>query len=173
MFLSGLPPDIPGYLHGRFAVLSGLPPDIRSWLTLSPEGAEESSAGIAAAPELWASFGRLHEDKALAAEAMLRDSLIAHANELSSDQHIMLKLTLPEEDNFYADLIADPQVVRVVALSGGYSREEANARLTRNNGMIASFSRALSQGLSAQQSEDDFTSTLDATVQSIRDASAT
>ena len=108
-----------------------------------------------------------------AAEAMLRDSLMAHANELSADQHIMLKLTLPEEDNFYADLIAHPQVVRVVALSGGYSRDEANARLSRNNGMIASFSRALSQGLSAQQSDEDFTATLDETVQSIRDASAT
>ena len=115
----------------------------------------------------------IHSPEKAAAEAMLRDSLMAHANELSSDQHIMLKLTLPEEDNFYADLIAHPQVVRVVALSGGYSRDEANARLTRNNGMIASFSRALSEGLSAQQTDDDFTSTLDATVQSIRDASAT
>lgn len=108
-----------------------------------------------------------------AAEAMLRDSLIAHCNKLTADQHVMLKLTLPEEDNFYADLIAHPQVVRVVALSGGYSRDEANARLSRNNAMIASFSRALSEGLSAQQSDADFTATLDATVQSIRDASAT
>lgn len=108
-----------------------------------------------------------------AAEALLRDGLLAHANQLSADQHIMLKLTLPEEDNFYAELIAHPQVVRVVALSGGYSRDEANARLSRNNGMIASFSRALSEGLSAQQSEDDFTSTMDATIQSIFDASNT
>ena len=107
------------------------------------------------------------------AEAMLRASLLEHANTLSADQHIMLKLTLPEVDNFYADLVAHPQVVRVVALSGGYSRDEANARLSRNNGVIASFSRALSEGLSAKQSDEDFTATMDATIQSIRDASAT
>ena len=107
------------------------------------------------------------------AEAMLRASLLEHANTLGADEHIMLKVTLPEEDNFYADLIAHPQVVRVVALSGGYSRDVANERLTRNNGMIASFSRALSEGLSAQQSDEDFTATIDATIQSIRDASAT
>ncbi len=107
------------------------------------------------------------------AEAMLRSALLEQANALSADQHIMLKLTLPEEDNFYAELIAHPQVVRVVALSGGYSRDEANARLSRNEGMIASFSRALSEGLSAKQSDEDFTSTMDATIQSIRDASAT
>ncbi len=107
------------------------------------------------------------------AEALLRDGLLAHANQLSADQHIMLKLTLPEEDNFYAELIAHPQVVRVVALSGGYPRDEANARLSRNTGMIASFSRALSEGLSAQQSEDEFTATMDATIQSIFDASIT
>ncbi len=107
------------------------------------------------------------------AEAMLRAGLLEQANALSADQHIMLKLTLPEEDNFYAELIAHPQVVRVVALSGGYSRDEANARLTRNEGMIASFSRALSEGLSAKQSDEDFTTTMDATIQSIRDASAT
>lgn len=107
------------------------------------------------------------------AEAMLRASLLEHANTLSADEHIMLKLTLPEEDNFYADLVAHPQVVRVVALSGGYSRDDANARLARNNGIIASFSRALSEGLSAKQSDEDFTTTIDATIQSIRDASAT
>ena len=108
-----------------------------------------------------------------AAEAMLRASLLEHLNTLTADQHVMLKVTIPEEDNFYADLIAHPQVVRVVALSGGYSRDVANARLTNNNGMIASFSRALSEGLSAQQSDDDFTATIDATIQGIRDASAT
>lgn len=107
------------------------------------------------------------------AEAMLRASLLEHTNKLGPDEHIMLKVTLPEEDNFYAELQAHPQVVRVVALSGGYSREEANARLTRNEGMIASFSRALSEGLSATQSDEDFTATIDATIQSIRDASAT
>jgi len=115
----------------------------------------------------------IHSPQKAEAEAMLRASLLEHANALSSDQHIMLKLTLPEQDNFYADLVAHPQIVRVVALSGGYSRDEANARLSRNNGVIASFSRALSEGLSAQQSDDDFNAMLDATVQSIRDASAT
>lgn len=115
----------------------------------------------------------IHSPEKAAAEAMLRASLLEHANALSPDQRIMLKLTLPEEDNFYADLVSHPQVVRVVALSGGYSRDEANARLSRNNGMIASFSRALSEGLSAQQSDDEFNTMLDATVQSIRDASAT
>ena len=107
------------------------------------------------------------------AEALLRASLLEHANALNADQHIMLKLTLPEEDNFYAELIEHQQVVRVVALSGGYSRDDANDRLSRNNAMIASFSRALSEGLSAQQSEEDFTSTIDGTIQSIYDASIT
>ena len=107
------------------------------------------------------------------AEEMLRASLLEHTNKLGPDEHIMLKVTLPEEDNFYAELQAHPQVVRVVALSGGYSRDEANARLTRNEGMIASFSRALSEGLSSKQSDEDFTATIDATIQSIRDASAT
>ena len=108
-----------------------------------------------------------------AAEEMLRASILDHANQLSSDQLIMLKLTLPEEANFYADLIAHPQVVKVVALSGGYSRDEANRRLSENNGMIASFSRALAEGLSAKQSDDEFNATMDATIQAIYDASAT
>ena len=108
-----------------------------------------------------------------AAEEMLRASILEHANQLSSDQLIMLKLTLPEEANFYADLIAHPQVVKVVALSGGYSRDEANRRLSENNGMIASFSRALAEGLSAKQSDDEFNATMDATIQAIYDASAT
>lgn len=115
----------------------------------------------------------IHSPQKAEAEAMLRAALLEHANALSADQRIMLKLTLPEEDNFYAELVAHPQIVRVVALSGGYSRDEANARLSRNNNMIASFSRALSEGLSAQQSDDEFNAMLDATVQSIRDASAT
>jgi fructose-bisphosphate aldolase class I len=85
----------------------------------------------------------------------------------------MLKLTLPEQDGLYADCIAHPNVVRVVALSGGYSREEANNRLTRQNGMVASFSRALSEGLNAQQSDDEFNSTLDSSIESIAAASAT
>jgi fructose-bisphosphate aldolase class I len=85
----------------------------------------------------------------------------------------MLKLTLPSEDNFYADLIADPRVLRVVALSGGYSREQSNDLLARNHGMIASFSRALTEGLSAQQSDDEFNATLDSTIAGIVAASAT
>jgi fructose-bisphosphate aldolase class I len=85
----------------------------------------------------------------------------------------MLKLTLPSEADFYADLVADERVLRVVALSGGYSREESNDLLAANHGMIASFSRALTEGLSAQQSDDEFDATLDATIASIVAASAT
>ena len=104
---------------------------------------------------------------------MLRQSLLDRTNDLSPDQQVMFKLTLPEEDNLYADLIAHPQVVRVVALSGGYSRDEANARLSRNTGMVASFSRALSQGLSAQQTADEFDGMLDGSIDSIFQASRT
>jgi fructose-bisphosphate aldolase class I len=85
----------------------------------------------------------------------------------------MFKLTLPDVDNFYADFVRHPQVLKVVALSGGYSRQDANARLTHQKGVIASFSRALTEGLSAQQSAADFDRTLDATIQSIYDASIT
>ena len=85
----------------------------------------------------------------------------------------MLKLTLPEKDNLYADFVAHPNVARVVALSGGYSRDEANERLARQNGMVASFSRALAEGLSAQQSDEEFNATLDASIASIAAASAT
>jgi fructose-bisphosphate aldolase class I len=107
------------------------------------------------------------------AEELLAAALLDHANQLNPDQIIMLKLTLPEEDNFYADLVKHPNVARVVALSGGYSRVEANQRLSRNNGVIASFSRALSEGLSAGQSDEDFNATIDATIASIFDASKT
>jgi fructose-bisphosphate aldolase class I len=106
------------------------------------------------------------------AEGLLRDALMAHAGQLG-DRSVMLKLTLPEADNFYADVIGHDNILKVVALSGGYSREESNARLSRNNGMIASFSRALTEGLSAQQSDEDFNSTLDATIESIATASRT
>ncbi len=105
------------------------------------------------------------------AEQLLLEAIASHADQLAPDQKIMLKLTLPETDNFYADLVAHDNVVRVVALSGGYSRDEANARLSRNNGVVASFSRALTEGLSAGQSEADFDATLEATIQSIFDAS--
>jgi len=85
----------------------------------------------------------------------------------------MLKLTLPEENNFYADFVKHPKILRVVALSGGYSRNEANNRLRRNRGVVASFSRALAEGLSAQQSTAEFNATLDKSIQSIFEASNT
>ncbi len=109
-------------------------------------------------------------DKAQA-EVMLRDELLRHLDSLPKGRDVMLKLTLPEEDNLYLPLVEHPRVMRVVALSGGYSRDEANARLARNRGVIASFSRALTEGLSDSQSDAEFDRTLDATVQSIRDAS--
>ena len=105
------------------------------------------------------------------AEAMLKKHLLAGLETWPSDKYLMFKLTLPEEDNFYSDLVDHPNVVRVVALSGGYSREEANRRLSRNKGVVASFSRALTEGLSAQQSDAEFDKTLDASIQSIFDAS--
>lgn len=108
-----------------------------------------------------------------AAEAILKASIAAHLDSLSPDQPVMLKLTIPDTDNLYADFVSHPRVVRVVALSGGYSREDANAKLSRNKGMIASFSRALSEGLSAQQSDKEFDSVLDATIAGIYAASIT
>ena len=111
-------------------------------------------------------------DKA-AAETLLHAALMNELNQLGDDQLVMLKLTLPEETNLYTDAINHPNVVRVVALSGGYSREEANTRLSQNNGMVASFSRALSEGLKAQQSEAEFDAMLDASIESIFQASKT
>ena len=108
-----------------------------------------------------------------AAEQMLHDEIMKQLNSLGEGENVMLKLTLPEKDNLYADCVAHPNVLRVVALSGGYSRDEANARLSRQNGMVASFSRALSEGLSAQQSDDDFTRTIDSSLDAICKASAT
>ncbi len=105
------------------------------------------------------------------AEEMLRDTLLAHLDALADDQMVMLKLTLPEVDNLYKPLVDHPRVLKVVALSGGYSREEANDRLSRQTGMIASFSRALTEGLSAAQTDEQFNAVLDASIQSIRDAS--
>ena len=93
--------------------------------------------------------------------------------ELPAGQLVMLKLTLPEQDDFYADCIRHPHVLRVVALSGGYTREAANDRLRRNHGMIASFSRALVEGLTAQQSDAEFNALLDRSIQSIFEASNT
>jgi fructose-bisphosphate aldolase class I len=107
------------------------------------------------------------------AEAMLRDELMAHLDKLDDHEIVMFKLTLPEEPNFYANCRDHANLLRIVALSGGYSREEANRRLAQNNGMVASFSRALTEGLSAQQSDDEFNAMLDAAIQSIFEASCT
>lgn len=109
-------------------------------------------------------------DKA-AAEALMRDEILKHLDRLPAGQQVMLKLTIPTVVNFFKPLIDHPKVMRVVALSGGYSRDEANALLARNTGLIASFSRALSEGLSAQQSDAEFNAVLEKTVQSIYDAS--
>lgn len=111
-------------------------------------------------------------DKA-ACEAILKRELLAGLDGLADGQQVIFKLTIPDEDNFYADLIAHPKTARVVALSGGYSREEACDKLARNAGMIASFSRALTEGLSAKQSDADFNAALAAAVAKIRDASIT
>lgn len=115
----------------------------------------------------------IHCPEKAAAEDLLKAAIMRHLDSLSADEIVMLKLTLPENDGQYADCIAHANVARVVALSGGYSRDEANDRLSRQNGMVASFSRALSEGLSAQQSDDEFNATLDASIASIAAASAT
>ena len=108
-----------------------------------------------------------------AAEDLLKAAIVAELAQQPADKPIMLKLTLPNTDNFYADFVKHPSVLRVVALSGGYSREDANAKLSRNNGMIASFSRALTEGLSAKQSESEFNAMLDSTIAGIYAASIT
>jgi fructose-bisphosphate aldolase, class I len=107
------------------------------------------------------------------AEDLLKEAIVGRLGDVPEGQQVMLKLSIPTKDDFYADLIKHPKVARVVALSGGYSREEANERLARNHGMIASFSRALTEGLSAQQSEDEFDRTLDQSIASIVAASRT
>ena len=105
------------------------------------------------------------------AEEILKKSLLDYANSLSGDQNIMLKLSIPTKANLYKELVDHPRVVRVVALSGGYSREDANRLLAQNTGVIASFSRALAEGLTAQQSDAEFDAALNSTIQSIYDAS--
>jgi fructose-bisphosphate aldolase class I len=111
-------------------------------------------------------------DKA-GAEKLLKDAIMGQLAALEPDQHVMLKLTLPDQDNLYADCIAHRNVLRVVALSGGYNRDDANKRLARQKGMIASFSRALVEGLSAQQSDAEFDEAMDAAIESIFEASRT
>lgn len=107
------------------------------------------------------------------AEEILKREIKANLDQLAADQNVMLKLTLPETPGFFDELVAHPRVVKVVALSGGYTREDANKKLAQNKGVIASFSRALSEGLSAQQSETEFDTTLDTSIQGIYEASLT
>ena len=115
----------------------------------------------------------IHAPDKSEAEGLLRGEIQTHLDALGEGQLVMLKLTLPEEANFYAEFVKHPNIARVVALSGGYSREEANRRLTDNQGVVASFSRALTEGLSAQQSDDEFNETLDRSIESIFQASRT
>ena len=105
------------------------------------------------------------------AEAILRDEITKQLENVPDGQRVMLKLSLPSEVNYYRPLIEHPKVMRVVALSGGYSREEANELLAKNTGLIASFSRALTEGLTVDQSDEQFNATLDKAIQSIYEAS--
>jgi fructose-bisphosphate aldolase class I len=115
----------------------------------------------------------IHCQEKAKAEGLLKAAILEKLNQLPNGQLVMLKLTLPEHDNFYADFVKHPKVLRVVALSGGYSRDEANNRLRRNHRVVASFSRALAEGLSAQQSNAEFNAVLDKSIQSIFEASNT
>jgi fructose-bisphosphate aldolase, class I len=113
----------------------------------------------------------IHSPEKAEAEELLRKNLLQGLRLIAEEQTVMLKLTLPEADDFYRELVEHPRVLRVVALSGGYSREEANARLARNPGVVASFSRALTEGLSVHQTDEEFNSALDEAIQSIYEAS--
>ena len=115
----------------------------------------------------------IHCPEKVKAEELLKAAILEKLNQLPPGHAVMLKLTLPEQDDFYAEFVKHSKVLRVVALSGGYSREEANDRLCRNRGVVASFSRALAEGLSAQQSDADFDAMLDKSIQSIYEASIT
>jgi len=115
----------------------------------------------------------IHTPQKAEAEELLRAAILGQLDRLEAGQRVMLKLTPPENDDHYAPLVAHPGVLRVVALSGGYPREEANARLARQHGVIASFSRALTEGLSTQQSDDEFDAVLDTSIASIFAASIT
>jgi fructose-bisphosphate aldolase class I len=115
----------------------------------------------------------IHSPQKAEAETLLKDAILRSLGQLPDGQQVMLKLTLPTEDGFYGDLVAHPKVLRLVALSGGYPRDEANERLARNPGVIASFSRALTEGLRADQSDEEFDATLDATIKGIFEASLT
>ena len=115
----------------------------------------------------------IHCPEKAKAEELLKTAIREELNRLTADQLVMLKLTLPEKDDLYAEFVKHPRVVRVVALSGGYTRDEGNRRLRRNHGVVASFSRALVEGLSAQQSDAEYNALLDAAIQSIFEASNT
>ncbi len=115
----------------------------------------------------------IHSPSKAEAEALLHDGIVERLGHLGGDERIMLKLTLPEQDDLYRDVLEHPNVVAVVALSGGYSRDEANARLARNHGVIASFSRALTESLRAQQSAEEFDAALAEAIDSIYRASLT
>ena len=115
----------------------------------------------------------IHCPEKAKAEELLKGAILAELDGLPAGQLVMLKLTLPEKDDLYAECVHHPKIVRVVALSGGYTREEGNKRLRRNHGVVASFSRALVEGLSAQQSDAEFNKLLDASIQSIFEASNT
>lgn len=113
----------------------------------------------------------IHSETKAEAEKQLKAEILKHLDALNENVSVMLKLTLPETANFYAELVDHPRVLKVVALSGGYERDVANAKLAQNQGVIASFSRALTQGLSAQQSDEEFNAMLDETIHSIYEAS--
>jgi fructose-bisphosphate aldolase class I len=115
----------------------------------------------------------IHSPEKAATEKLLKDALLAHLDGLDAGQDVMLKLTLPEQEGYHRELLEHPRVLRVAALSGGYTREEADARLTRNPGVIASFSRALTEGLTAQMSDAEFDAALDASIAGIYAASST
>jgi fructose-bisphosphate aldolase class I len=115
----------------------------------------------------------IHSPEKGEAEELLKSAILEQLDHIPSNEHVMLKLTLPEIDDFYADLVSHPKVLRVVALSGGYSREEADARLARNHGVIASFSRALTEGLFVDQTQEEFDAVLDRSIESIFEASKT
>lgn len=115
----------------------------------------------------------IHSPEKAATETLLKAALLAHLDRLAEGEDVILKLTLPEKDAYHRELLEHPRVLRVAALSGGYTREDANARLRRNEGVIASFSRALTEGLTAQMSDEEFDAALDASIGSIYAASAT
>jgi fructose-bisphosphate aldolase class I len=113
----------------------------------------------------------IHSPQKAEAEALLKLEILTQLNLLNEGQEVMLKLTIPNEANFYKELVDHPRVLKVVALSGGYSRDDANAKLAENQGMIASFSRALTEGVSAQQTTEEFEATLDGAIEAIYQAS--